>query len=98
MEGCQIGNNTLDMSVLGDTHSNLKAEQWEPVTGILSQEINFDNFLPAHKAGSSRKSKSQKVCSETGSDTQPTTIIQLIGQNALLIYGTCPDVVLVASK
>ena len=79
MEGCEIGNYTLDMSVLGDTHSNLKAEQWEPVTGILSGNY-FDNFLPAHKAGSSRKSKSQKVCSETGSDTQPITIIQLIGQ------------------
>ena len=80
MEGYQIGNNTLDMSVLGDTHSNLKAEQWEPVTGILSQEITLIIACQLTRLGVAENLKVRKSAQKQGVTHNQTTTI--IDQNA----------------
>ena len=80
MEGCQIGNNTLDMSVLGDTHSNLKAEQWEPVTGILSKEITLIISCQLTRLGVAENLKVRKSAQKQGVTHNQTTTI--IDQNA----------------
>ena len=80
MIGCQIGNNTLDMSVLGDTHSNLKAELWEPVSGIFSQEITLIISCQLTRLEVAVNLKVRKSAQKQGVTHNQTTTI--IDQNA----------------